>query len=99
MFQVASISQLVRASDRHAADAGSIPRAARDFKESTFSADSVSVPVHPLCACINICVHDRDPVVHVRVRWITATQTYPARTISDKDNQLDDCGRSTERRE
>ena len=44
-------------------------------------------------ACINICVHDKDPVVHVRVRWITATQAHPARTISDKNNQLDDCGR------
>ena len=24
-----------------------------------------------------------------------ATQTYPARTISDKNNELDDCGRSS----
>ena len=35
-------------------------------------------------ACINICAHDKDPVVHVRVRWIMATQTYPASTKSDK---------------
>ena len=51
----------------------------------------------PLCAiaCMNICAHDKDPVVHVRVRWIMPTQTYPARTISDKSNQLDDCGRSS----
>ena len=52
----------------------------------------------PPCAiaCNNICEHDKDPVVHVRVRRIMATQTYPARTLSDKNNQLD-CGRSTER--
>ena len=33
--------------------------------------------------------------VGVRGRWIMATQTYPACTISDKNNQLDDCGCST----
>ena len=67
------------------------------FPESTFSADSLSVSVHPLCAiaCFNICARDKGPVVHVRVRWIMATQTYPARTISDKNNQLHDCGRSS----
>ena len=54
----------------------------------------------PPCAvaCINICGHGKDPVVHVRVRWfrrIMASQTYPARTISGKNNQLDGCGRSS----
>ena len=51
----------------------------------------------PPCAiaCITICAHDKDPVVHVRVRWIMAKQIYQARTISDKYNQLDDCGRSS----
>ena len=51
-------------------------------------------------ACINICAHDRGPVVHVRVRWIMATPTYQARTIDQKKkkNQLDECGRSTEKR-
>ena len=41
---------------------------------------SFGVPT-PLCviACINICAHDKDPVVHVRVRWIMATQTQHAR--------------------
>ena len=40
----------------------------------------------PPCAlaCINSCEHDKDPVVHTRVRWMMATQTYPARNISDK---------------
>ena len=34
----------------------------------------------PPCAiaCINTCVHVKDPVVHVRVRWILETQTHPA---------------------
>ena len=41
------------------------PGAAKDFSlpESTFRADSVTVPVQPLCAiaCINICAHIKDP--------------------------------------
>ena len=93
------VARLVSVSDRHAADAGSIPpvRQAIFLPESTFSANSLSVSVHPPCAiaCINIYAHDIDPVVNVRVGWIMATQTYPARTISDKHNQLDDCGRSS----
>ena len=33
----------------------------------------------PQCtiACINICAHVKDPVVHVRVRWITETLKHP----------------------
>ena len=40
--------------------------------ESTLSADSLTVSVNPGCAIayINICVHVKDPVVYVRVRWI-----------------------------
>ena len=40
--------------------------------ESTFSAVSLTVSVTPPCAiaCIYICAHVKDPVVHVRVRWI-----------------------------
>ena len=50
----------------------------------------------PPCAIvgINICAHDKDPVVRVRVRWIMENQAYPARTLTDKYNQFDDCGRS-----
>ena len=49
------------------------PGAARDFlPESTFSADSLTVSTphpHPCAvACIYICAHVKDPVVHVRVR-------------------------------
>ena len=37
----------------------------------------------PPCAtaCINICVHIKDPVVHVRVRWIMETLKHPACTV------------------
>ena len=37
----------------------------------------------PPCAiaCINICVHVKDPVVHVRVQWIMETLKHPARTV------------------
>ena len=37
----------------------------------------------PPCAiaCINICAHVKDPVDHVRVRWITETQKHPACTV------------------
>ena len=32
-------------------------------------------------ACINTCVHVKDPVVHVRVRWIMETLKHPACTV------------------
>ena len=57
------------------------PGAARNFLlESTFSAESVTCVRAPTCAiaCINICAHVKDPVVHVRVRWIMETQKYLA---------------------
>ena len=43
------VAQLVRASDRHAADAGSIPQLRQGIflPESTFSADSFTVSVYP----------------------------------------------------
>ena len=43
------VAQLVRASDRHAADAGSIPRCGQGIflPESTFSADSLTMSIHP----------------------------------------------------
>ena len=72
------------------------PGTARDFLPRVDFQWRLSFDVcTPPCAiaCINICAHDKDPVVHVGVRWIMATQTYPASTISDKNTQLDDCGR------
>ena len=45
---------------------------------SAFSADSLTVPVHPPCAiaCIYICAHVKDPVVHVGVRCIMETRKH-----------------------
>ena len=83
-------SSVGRASDRHAADAGSNPRCGKGFfcPESAFSADSLTrVRTHPCAmARINICAHVKNPVVHVRVLWIMARQTYPARTIPRKQS-------------
>ena len=75
--------------------------AARDFLHRVGLQCRLSFGVHtPSCAiaCVNTCVHDKNPLVQVRVWWFMAKQTYPAHTIDDKNNQLDDCGRSTERR-
>ena len=57
---------------------------------------SFSVCIPP-CAitCINICSHGKDHVLCVTVWWIMATQTYPACTMSNRYNQLDDFGYST----
>ena len=77
-------SSVGRASDRHAADAGSIPQCGKGFflPESTFSALSYGVRTPPcVIACIYICAHVKDPVVHVRVRWIMETLKHPACTV------------------
>ena len=51
--------------------------------ESTFSADSYGIYT-PLCAiaCIYICVHVKDPVIHVRVQWIIETLKHPAKMVT-----------------
>ena len=80
------VAQLVRASDRHVADAGSIPQRGKGF----FFQSQLSVRtlpclfVHPRVqdACIKVWAHDKDPVVHVRVRWIMQTLKHPACTVS-----------------
>ena len=87
--------------DRHAADAGSIPRCGKGFLSRVNFQCRLSFGVRTppyVIACINICAHVKDSVVHVRVRWIMATQTYPARTSERQNNQLDDRGRSVKRR-
>ena len=38
--------------------------------------------------CIHISAHVKDPVVHVRVRWIMATQTYSAGPMATKTIDL-----------
>ena len=73
-----------KASDRHAADAGSIPRCGKGFSPTVNFQCRLSCGVRaPPCAiaCINICAHVKDLVVHVRVRWITETLKHPACTI------------------
>ena len=58
--------------------------AARDFSPLVSSQRRLSFGAcTPPCAtaCINICVHIKDPVVHVRVWWIMKTLKQPACTI------------------
>ena len=65
-------------SDRHVADAGSIPRCDKGFS----SQSQLSVQTLLRCPCtpvrIYICPHVRDPVVHVRVRCIMETLKTPS---------------------
>ena len=72
-------------SDRHIADAGSIPRCGEGFfSQSQLSVQTLlRVSVHHPCgiAYINICVHVKDPVVHVRARWIMETLKHSSCTL------------------
>ena len=68
-------SSVGRASDRQAADTGSIPRYGEVFffffLQSQLSVQTLlhGVPTASCAiACNNICAHVKDPVVHVRVR-------------------------------
>ena len=73
-------SSVSGASDRHSADAGSIPRCGKGFvSPDQVSVQTCGVRTPPYAIVwIKICAHDKGPVVHVRVRWIMATQTRPA---------------------
>ena len=65
---------------------GQFPSAARDFLPRVNFQCRLSISVRkPPCAIayINICAHDTDSVVRVRVWWIMATQTYPTGTVSN----------------
>ena len=56
------------------------PSAARDFSPGVNFQCRLSYGVRtPPCAiaCIYICAHAKDPVVHIRVRWITETIKTP----------------------
>ena len=61
----------------------SLVRQGNFLPESTFSADSLTVSVKTLCAiaCIYICAHIKDPVVHIRVQWTMETLNHEACTI------------------
>ena len=69
-----------RASDRHAADAALIPQCWKEFFSVNFQCKLSYVVCTPQCAitCINICVHVKDPVVHVRVPWIIKNTDTPS---------------------
>ena len=61
------------------------PGAARDFSPRVNFQCRLSYGVRtPPCAiaCIYIYAHVKDPVVHVRVRWIMETLNYPACTVA-----------------
>ena len=60
------------------------PGAARDFSPRVNFYCRLSYGVRtPPCAiaCINICVHVKDPVVHVRVRWSMETLKHQECTV------------------
>ena len=59
------------------------PGAARDFLPVNFQCRLSYGVRTPPCAIsyVNIWVHVKDPVVHVRVRWITETLKRPACTV------------------
>ena len=66
-------SSVGRASNRHAADAGSIPRCTRGvFSQSQHSVQTLLRCPYTPCAiaCIYLCAQIKDPIVHDRVRWI-----------------------------
>ena len=78
-------SSVGRASGWHAADAGLIPQCGKGFfSQGQLSVKALLTCAHtPPCAiaCIYICAHVKDPVVHVRVWWIMETLKHPACTI------------------
>ena len=75
-----------RASDRHAADAGSIPRCGTGFfsqsQLSVKTLSSLTCVRTPPCAVTRIDIGGqvKDRVVHVRVWWIMETLKHPACT-------------------
>ena len=61
-----------------------LPGAARDFSPRVNFQCRLSYGVRTppyAIACIYICAHVEDPVVHVRVRWIMETMKHPACTV------------------
>ena len=72
-------------SHQHAANASSIPRCGKGFfsrSQLLVQTLVIQCPYTP-CAitCINICVHIKDHVLHVRVWWIMETLKHPACTV------------------
>ena len=74
-------SSVGRASDRHVADAGSIPGTASFCFFFSLRVNFQCRLSYSVCtSCTNICAHVKDTVVHVRVRWVTETSKYSACT-------------------
>ena len=77
-------SSVGRASDQHTTGAGLIPWCGKGFFSRVNFHCRLSYGVHtPSCAmaCIKLCAHVKDPVVHVRVWWIVETLKDPACTV------------------
>ena len=76
-------SPKILASEEKATNTTVVVLSGQKIPESTFNADSLTcVPTTPCAiACINICAHVKDLVVHVRVRWIMKTLKHPACTV------------------
>ena len=84
IFRGRDVAQLVQ-SHQHAANASSIPRCSKGFfsrSQLLVQTLVIQCPYTP-CAitCINICVHIKDHVLHVRVWWIMETLKHPACTV------------------
>ena len=76
-------SSVGTASDRHATEAGSIPRCGKGSLRINFQCRLFCRLRTPPCVtrCINIYANVKDPVVHVRVRWIMEPLKHPACTV------------------
>ena len=79
------VAQLVRASNHHVADTGSVSLCSKGFfSQSQLSVQTLlHVSVHPCVQsrAFNICAYVKDPVVRVRVRWSMETLKHPACTV------------------
>ena len=75
-FRASQCYFLGRASNRHRTEAGSVSWCHKGFSSQSQLSARLSFDVYtPPCANtrIRICAHGKDPVVHVRVRWIKET--------------------------
>ena len=76
-------SSVGTASDRHATEAGSIPRCGKGSLRINFQCRLFCRLRTPPCVtrCINIYANVKDPVVRVRVRWIMEPLKHPPCTV------------------
>ena len=68
------------ASDQHTTEADLIPWFSAKVNFQRRLSYGVCTP-ECATACINICAHAKDPVVHVRVQWIIETVKHQACTL------------------